>query len=83
MSTIALDARRQGTVIDYGMANGFNAARGLQGRSANKNATTGRAGGGAARVGDPGRRIELEEEKDECGNEQLFRQSLTVQLHHE
>src|SRR5712671_7850154 len=60
-STVALDPCGQRAIIDHLMPNGLNTAGFCQRRGTYKNAPPGRSGFKAARIGDPGKRIKLEE----------------------
>src|SRR5882724_11612071 len=71
--TIALDPCSERTIIDDLMPNGLNAAGFCQRRGTYKNAPPGRSGFRAARIGDPGRRIKLEEKINECWNQEFLR----------
>src|SRR5579864_7979996 len=82
-SAAALDGARQGTVVNNFAANGFHAAGPRELLRANEQAAAGRARGGAPGIRNPSRRIKLEEEKNEGGDEQFFRQAAAVQLDHE
>ena len=72
----------QRAIIDNGGANGFQSSGAFQSFCSHKHAAPRCAGGRATGSANPGWRVKHEKEIHKSGNEQFFREALTMQLHH-
>src|ERR1019366_10077950 len=73
-----LDSARQGAVVNQLAADARDSSDALQGGAADQNAAARRACRAAARIANPGGRIEQEAEEHEGRNQRLFGQRAAV-----
>src|SRR5437763_326723 len=82
LAAVTFYLARQGAIVNDLVANGGQASKAVQDFGAKQDASASGAGRLALGIGNPLRRIKLEEEKNKCRNHKPFGQSLAMQFHH-
>ncbi len=82
-SACLLDGTGESAVVDDLAADGFDAASCGESCGTNEHAASSGSGCGAPAIANPCRRVEHEEEENECGNQPALEPGFAVELHHE